>query len=452
MSTSTRPPRTIASRTGAHGPGPRSRALLERLARVENPGVTPIGPRFPVVWERAQGTRVWDVDGSEYLDLTAGFGVLALGHAHPAVVEAVSRQAAFLPHAMGDVHPARLKVELLERLAALCPGALGVTHLGLSGSDAVEAALKTALLATGKPGVMAFEGAYHGLSYGALPLAGRAHFREPFAAQLATHVRQAPFAGPASTDFRVTESILASGEVGAVVVEPVQGRGGVRPAPPGLLPALADLCRRHGALLIADEIMTGLGRTGRLFAIEDEGIEPDLLLVGKALGGGLPLAAAVGTPEVMEAWRGRAGEALHTSTFLGHPLAAAAALAVLDTIEREGLVERAATLGRFLLSELRSALGDDPGVAEARGRGLLMGVVLRDPASGRPDGARAWKVVEEMLARGVLVLPAGDRGEVIEISPPLIIEEAEIEHGIAALAAALASMPPGGGVSEARDG
>lgn len=427
----------------AGGPGPRSRALLERLARVENPGVTAIRPRFPVVWERASGTRVWDVDGAEYLDLTSGFGVLALGHAHPAVVEAVTRQAARLPHALGDVHPSRIKVELLERLAALCPGHLGVAHLGLNGSDAVETALKTALLATGRPGVMAFDGAYHGLSYGALPLAGRSYFREPFAAQTSPHVRHAPFVGPATADFRVIESNLASGTIGAVVIEPIQGRGGVRPAPAGLLPALGELCRRHGALLIADEIMTGFGRTGRWFAIDEEGVAPDLLLVGKALGGGLPLSAAVGTKAAMAAWATHSQEALHTATFLGHPLAAAAALAVLDTIEREGLVARAARLGKILLDSLRAALASDPGVAEVRGRGLLVGVELRDPASGAPDGRRGWSVVEEMLARGVLVLPAGDSGEVIEISPPLTIDEAEIEQGVATLAAALAHVPPG---------
>jgi len=427
----------------AGGPGPRSRALLERLARVENPGVTAIRPRFPVVWERASGTRVWDVDGAEYLDLTAGFGVLALGHAHPAVVEAVTRQAARLPHALGDVHPSRIKVELLERLAALCPGDLGVAHLGLNGSDAVETALKTAVLATGRPGVMAFDGAYHGLSYGALPLAGRSYFREPFAAQISPHVRHAPFVGPASADFRVIESNLASGTIGAVVIEPIQGRGGVRPAPAGLLAALGELCRRHGALLIADEIMTGLGRTGRWFAIEEEGVAPDLLLVGKALGGGLPLSAAVGTKAAMAAWSVNSQEALHTATFLGHPLAAAAALATLDTIEREGLVERAARMGRTLLDAAGTALASDPGVVAVRGRGLLVGVELRDLASGAPDSRRAWGVVEEMLARGVLVLPAGDSGEVIEFSPPLTIDEAEIEQGVATLAAALAHVPPG---------
>jgi len=457
-----------ADRPGAGGPGPRSRALLARLARVENPGVTAIGPRFPVVWERAHGTRVWDADGNEYLDLTAAFGVAAVGHAHPRVTAAIARQAVLLPHAMGDVHPARLKVELLERLAALAPGDLNVTHLGLSGSDALEAALKTAVLATGRSGVLAFAGAYHGLSYGALPLAGTEYFRTPFAAQLARHVHHAPFAGPGSAEFSSIESILAAGGIGAVVIEPVQGRGGVRPAPPDLLPALATLCRRHGVLLIIDEIMTGLGRTGRWFAVEDETVVPDILLVGKALGGGLPLSAAIGSEGVMASWRGAAGSgggiapahggriatahgggtpagpALHTATFLGHPLAAAAALAVLDVIAEEDLVARAALHGRTLREGLAAALAADAGVAAVRGRGLMIGVELRDPQTGAPDGARAAGVMVELCARGVLVLTAGAAGEVIELTPPLIITAVEIERAIAALAAALAAVPAGG--------
>jgi 4-aminobutyrate aminotransferase/(S)-3-amino-2-methylpropionate transaminase len=423
------------------GPGPRSRALLERLARIENPGLTAIEAGFPLVWERALGTRVWDVDGRQYLDLTAAFGVAAVGHSHPAVVETVARQAALLTHAMGDVHPARVKIELLERLAALCPGNLAVSHLGLSGADAAEAALNTAFLVTGRPGILAFDGAYHGLSYGTRPLAG-AHYREPFAPQLSPHVRHAPFVPDA--DFGAIESIIASGEIGAVLVEPVQGRGGVRPAPPGLLPALSGLCRRHGALLIVDEIATGLGRTGRWFAIEEEDVVPDVLLLGKALGGGLPISAAVASETVMAAWRGRPAPAILTSTFLGHPLAAAAALTVLDLLEREKLPARAASLGSALRRDLEAALAGIPGVTAVRGRGLMIGIVLTDPESGRPDGKRAWEVVVELCAGGILVLTAGEGGEVIELTPPLVIGESELAHAVEAIASALRRVPPRG--------
>jgi 4-aminobutyrate aminotransferase-like enzyme len=197
---------------------------------------------------------------------------------------------------------------------------------------------------------------------------------------------------------------------------------------------------------VADEVLTGLGRTGRRFAVEAEAeVAPDLLLVGKSLAGGLPLAAAVGTPAAMESWRRPAGEALHTATFLGHPRACAAALAVLDVLEHEGLAARAAALGTSLLAGLAAALGADPGVAAIRGRGLLAGIELRDPATGAPDGRRAWQVTEELLARGVIVLPAGEHGEVIELAPPLTIAAAELEHGVATLAATLAALPAAGG-------
>jgi 4-aminobutyrate aminotransferase/(S)-3-amino-2-methylpropionate transaminase len=418
-----------------------------RRARVESPGLLGGGPHPPLVWERASGTTVWDVDGRAYLDLTAAFGVAAVGHAHPAVAEAVARQAQALPHAMGDVHPARVTIELLERLQALAPPPLAVVQLGVTGSDAVETALKTAALATGRTGVLAFAGAYHGLSYGALGLTDRMHFRRPFAAQLAAHVEHAPWvgpgAGPADAAFGAIESILASGRIGAAILEPIQGRGGVRPAPRGLLPALAALCRRHGALLIADEIFTGFGRTGRWFAVEDEAVVPDLLVIGKALGGGLPISAVIGSEAVMHrAWGGRPGPALHTSTFLGHPLAAAAALAVLDVFAREDLVARAARHGPIFQDRLRAALGGLPGVAEVRGRGLLAGVALAHPATGAPDGDRALRVMGELAARGVLVLTAGAEDEVIELSPPLVIGESELERGITTLAGALARVEP----------
>jgi acetylornithine/succinyldiaminopimelate/putrescine aminotransferase len=290
--------------------------------------------------------------------------------------------------------------------------------------------------------VLAFEGAYHGLSYGALPLSGAAQFRAPFSAQLGAHVRRAPWVGPSDAEFSAIESILASEEIGAVILEPIQGRGGVRPAPAGLLAALAELCRRRGALLVVDEIFTGLGRTGQSFAIEAEGVVPDLLLVGKALGGGLPISAAIGTPAVMRAWEGHRGPALSTQTFLGHPLAAAAALATLDVLAREELVVRAGTLGRELQAHLTAALGGLPGVAQVRGRGLLAGIVLAHPETGAPDGARADRVLRELASQGVLVLTAGEAGEVIELSPPLMIDAADLARGVAALRAALAAVPP----------
>ena len=337
-------------------PGPRSRSLADRLARVESRNITARGEAGPIFWTEAAGAAVRDVDDNVYVDLTAGFGVAAAGHGNPRVGRAVARQFARLAHAMGDVHPADVKVELLERLAELAPGDLAVSILSANGSDAVESALKTALLATGKPGVVAFRGGYHGLGYGSLAVTGLDRFGDPFRRQLYPGVRFAPFPGlgedPGDSLGAVRAEVEAAADgpypAGAVIVEPVQGRGGIVVPPPTFLPELRDLCDALGLVLILDEVYTGLGRTGRWFACEHTGVVPDLLVLGKSLAGGLPLSAVVGGRGLMEAWPFSEGEALHTSTFLGNPVTAAAALANLREIEDRGLVARAGELGERL--------------------------------------------------------------------------------------------------------
>ncbi len=401
-------------------PGPRSRALAERLARVECRDTTCLVPEPPIFWESARGANVVDVDGNRFVDLGAGFGVACAGHAHPRIVRAVQEQAARCLHAMGDVHPPAVKVELLEALAARFPGGGGEvrTILGSSGSDAVEAALETALLATGRPGVLAFEGGYHGLSLGALEVTHRPEFRTPFAPKLPG---LAVFARYGDADDAARRLARSPHPVGAVVVEPIQGRGGERVPPAGFLPALRDLCDREGALLVVDEIYTGCGRTGRFFACEEEGVIPDLLLVGKGLSSGMPLSACVGRREVLDAWPPSRGEALRTQTFLGHPPACAAALASLAVIDEEKLVERSRALGEAALRRLREGLAGSRRVAEVRGRGLMLGIECVRPE----DAAGACR---EALRRGVIALVSGARGEVVSITPPLVIGE-EAFHG-----------------------
>jgi 4-aminobutyrate aminotransferase/(S)-3-amino-2-methylpropionate transaminase len=327
------PPRSLPPALISAVPGPRSRALAARLARVESRNVTCLAPAPPIFWERAAGANVWDADGNRFVDLGAGFGVASAGHGHPRIVAAIAGQAASLLHAMGDVHPATVKVELLERLTALYPGGVAARAvLGSSGSDAVEAALETALLATGRAGVVAFEGAYHGLSLGALDTTWRREFREPFTARLPGATVFARFGAVADVE-RVAQT--ASQPIGAVLVEPIQGRGGERLPPDGFLAALRALCDREGWLLIADEIYTGLGRTGRTWAVDHEGVVPDLLCVGKGLAGGMPLSACLGRVEVMDAWPASTGESLHTQTFVGHPPGCAAALVARDVLRDE---------------------------------------------------------------------------------------------------------------------
>lgn len=392
-------------------PGPRSRALAARLARVESRNVTALVPP-PVFWERARGANVWDVDGNRYVDLTAAFGVANAGHAHPRVAAAVAEQASRLLHGMGDVQPPAVKLALLEALAARYPGGgPAKAVLGSSGSDAVETALKTAVLASGRAGVVAFEGGYHGVSLGALDATWRPAFREPFAARLPGATAFARY-GDAKD---VRRAAAACDEpVGAVIVEPVQGRGGERIPPRGFLRALRELCDEEGYLLVIDEVYTGFGRTGSFFACEHEDVVPDLLCVGKGLASGMPISACIGRAECMDAWPVSAGEALHTQTFLGHPAGCAAALASIAVIEEEKLVEKAAETGAAALARLRAA-GRHPGVRDVRGIGLLLAVELRGPEQAAATCSRA-------LARGVITLLSGDDARVVGIHPPLAID------------------------------
>ncbi|HEX6941252.1 MAG TPA: aspartate aminotransferase family protein [Longimicrobiales bacterium] len=446
------------SRLVTEVPGPASRALAERLARVESPNITRLEGEPPIFWVEARGANVRDADGNVYVDLSAGFSVAAAGHANPRVAEAVGRQAATLAHALGDVYPPEIKVRLLERLAALAPEPLGVSILGSAGTEAVEAALKTAALYTGRSGIIAFTGGYHGLTYGSLAATWRPEFRDPFRAQIFAGVRFAPYPyayrwnepgepveGSLAAVRRLVESAArTSTPIGAVVVEPVQGRGGIVVPPPGFLRGLRALCDEYRLVLVFDEIYTGFGRTGRWFACEHEAVVPDILTVGKALTGMLPLSAAIGSPEVMAAWPPSTGEAIHTSTFLGNPIACAAALAQIDEIESRGLVERAAHLGRRLRERLESWRDRYRSVGEVRGLGLLQGVELvEDRSSRRPATALAAGVVREALRAGIILLAEGPAANVLAFVPPLVITERQLDHAVDTVEAALATAETG---------
>ena len=380
-----------------------------------------------------------DAAGRSWLDFGGAFGVAFAGHRNPRVVERITAQAARLIHGMGDIHPPAIKVEFLERLAGLLPWSDARTILGLSGSDAVEAALKTAQLATGRPGIIAFEGAYHGLTLGALATTGRSHFRRPFTDRLTDHARHLPFptaSAEAELALERAGALLAREPIGAVIVEPIQGRGGVRIPPSGFLARLHRCARAGGALLIADEIFTGMGRTGATFACEREGVVPDLICTGKALGGGLPLAACSGSAAVMDAWPSSTGEAIHTSTFLGHPLGCAAGLGFLDALESDRLTDRARTLGSRALEILRSELDGCDGVAEVRGQGLMLGVEL----GGRGVRAPGAVVAQRALELGLIAMPAGERGEVVELTPPAVLADEELEEGLEILVRAIRAV------------
>lgn len=434
-------------------PGTQSRELAARLARVECRDTTYLADDFPVFWDRASGANVWDVDGNCYVDLTSAFGVSSLGHAHPTLLAALRLQSEKLVSGLGDVHPTALKVRLAERLAARAPGDLGVSLFGSSGFEAVEAALKTAALLTGRPGAVAFEGGYHGLGYGSLALTWRPDFRQPFLRQLNPHVVHLPFphrrAAPERDASRVLDMLDrhlagASGDVvGAVVVEPVQGRGGVRFPQAGFLAGLREICTRRGRVLVLDEILTGLGRLGSWFACEREGIVPDLLCLGKSLGGGLPLSVCMGSSAVMSAWGISRGDARHTSTFLGQPLACATALATLDVLESENWPERIAIRATRLESVL-AGLRQLRGVTDVRGEGFLWAIEL-ETAAGAPDANRTFEVVRASLAEGVLVLADGSDHNVLTLLPPFCIDDEQIDAAVEVLRCALDRPLPADG-------
>ena len=505
-----------------------TRQVLDLLRRYESRNVTFIAPdgSWPIVWERARGVHVWDANGKKYLDLTGAFGVAAGGHANPRVVNAARQQMATLLHAMGDVHPHARKAELARELSRitferwtatvnppptppregsvpratscqfpswersgvglaaqrvsqqahgarfLTAPATGKVIFCNSGFEAVEAALKTAMLATGKPGVIAFEGAYHGLGYGALNATHREHFRSRFRSQLGGFGFFVPFppvdeetspdppltpvrrgtalrasralspdprevrGGMAESEKRIRR-LFRDEKIGAVLIEPIQVRGGVNVPPAEFLPLLRRLCDEHGALLILDEIYTGLGRTGKWFACEHSGVIPDLICLGKGLTGGFPLSACIGRADFMDAaWPPSTGEAIHTSTFLGHPVGCAMALAQIREVESRKLIERSGRLGKYLLNELAVRCRPRSVLGACRGLGLLAGLELRSP-EGSPQTAAALRIITAMLRRGFILLPEGEHANVISFTPPLTITERQLDSVIAALASIL---------------
>lgn len=431
---------------------PKTQSTLVLLTRFESRNITFQDPEggWPIVWERARGVHVWDAEGKRHLDLTAAFGVAAAGHANRPVVRAGQKQMARLLHAMGDVHPHEQKAKLARELSRLTferwtrGRSTGKTIFCNSGFEGVEAALKTARLATGRRHIIAFRGGYHGLGYGALNATHRGHFREPFRDQLGEFGLFATF--PASrTAMKDTKLELTTffrrHKVGAVLVEPFQVRGGINIPPPGFLRMLRVLCDQQKALLIADEIYTGFGRTGKWFAVEHAGVAPDLICLGKALTGGFPLSACVGRADLMDhAWPPSQGEAIHTSTFLGHPVGCAMALAQIAEIKRLDLLTATTRTGNWLLKQLQAI--KRPGRqwrVDARGTGLLAGLEIRR-ADGSPATAGCLAVIKRMLARGFILLPEGEHANVISFTPPLTITRRQLESMLRALNRTLAEV------------
>ncbi|MFN2545229.1 MAG: aminotransferase class III-fold pyridoxal phosphate-dependent enzyme [Actinomycetota bacterium] len=402
-----------APRIVVEPPGPRARELIERDRRFTSPS---LARAYPLVPARGAGSVVEDVDGNRFLDFNAGIAVASTGHSHPSVVEAIKGQADDLLHYSGTDFYLPIYAEVCERLDRIAPMP-GDTRSFLtnSGTEAVEAALKMARHATGRQYLIAFLGAFHGRSYGSVSLtASKAKYHAGFGPML-PGVLHAPYG-----DFDVIERdlfarLVPPDEVAAIVVEPVLGEGGYVLPPDGWLASLRDLCTEHGILLVADEVQSGMGRTGRMWAVEHWGVEPDVVLAGKGIASGLPLGATIARAELMR-WEVGA----HGSTYGGNPVACAAALATIDLIERE-LCENADKVGSQLLDGLRALAERQPLLREERGLGLMIGIEFA-------DGATADAVELACFRRGLLTLRAGDSS--IRMSPPLVITPEQAETGL----------------------
>lgn len=400
--------------------------IIEKYGQFVNPtqvALLKLGG-FDHIEHQADGVTITDLDGNTYIDCLGGYGVFSLGHRHPKVVQAVKDQLDRIPIS-SKTFLNKPMADLAARLAEIAPGDLQYSFFCNSGTEAVEGALKIARMATGRPEVLSTEGAYHGKTLGALSATGREMYRAPFA-PLLPDFRQVPW-----NDVPALEAAITS-QTAAVIVEPVQGEGGIQVPADDYLPQVRRLCDERGALLIADEVQTGLGRTGRMFGVEHWDIVPDIMTLAKALGGGvMPIGAFMATPAIWDKVF-RENPFIHTSTFGGNELACAAGLAALDATQTENLPDRAAESGAYFLRGLRAIQAEFPQVLkEARGLGLMLGVEFTDSDVGKV-------VIGAMVHRGVIAAYTLNNPNVIRFEPPLIITHAQIDTVLEAFSAAVA--------------
>jgi 4-aminobutyrate aminotransferase / (S)-3-amino-2-methylpropionate transaminase / 5-aminovalerate transaminase len=431
-------------------PGPKSRALMERRHRAVSSGV---GIATPIMAQEAKGALLTDVDGNTFIDFGGGIGVMNVGHADPRVVAAVKDQVERFTHTCFYVTEYEPYIELAEKLNALVPGAFEKRSFFVnSGAEAVENAVKIARASTRRPAIVAFENAFHGRTLLAMTLTSKVNpYKKtfgPFAPEIYRVPAPYPYRCPAGKDcsggcqgncFDFVERAFVGGvdpgSVAAVIVEPVSGEGGFIPFPDFYLRRLRELCDEHGIVLIADEIQTGFGRTGKMFCVEHSGVAPDLLTTAKSLGGGLPIGGVTGKAEIMDSVHvGGLG-----TTYGGNPLACAAALAVLETFEEEDLLSRANVIGERAMGAMREIRGKHPDfVGDVRGRGAMLAMELvKDPGTKAPDKERTGRIVEAALQEGLLLLTAGQYTNVIRTLMPLAITDEELEEGLSVLARAV---------------
>jgi 4-aminobutyrate aminotransferase / (S)-3-amino-2-methylpropionate transaminase / 5-aminovalerate transaminase len=424
--------RTIELRTEV--PGPRSREILARKERVVADALT---VSLPVVIEEARGATFTDVDGNTFLDFAGGVGCLAVGHSHPRVVAAIEEQARRFTHTDFTVVPYEVYVALAERLCALAPlAAPAKAAFFNAGTEAVENAIKLARAYTKRPAVIAFEGAFHGRTLLALSLTSKTHPYKAGLGPFAPEVYRVPFAndyrGPdPRTALEALERALitqvAAETVAAIVLEPIQGEGGFVVAPRDFMAGVRRICDDNGIVLVVDEVQTGFGRTGRMFAIEHYAVEPDLVLMAKSIAAGLPLSGVLGRAEIMDA----AGDSAIGGTYVGNPVAQAAALAVLDVIEDEGLLERAVGLGETIRARMVAWQERFEQIGDVRGLGAMLAIELvHDRSTKDPAPELASAVVEHAAQNGLLLLKAGIYSNCIRVLVPLVIGDAELDEAL----------------------
>jgi 4-aminobutyrate aminotransferase / (S)-3-amino-2-methylpropionate transaminase / 5-aminovalerate transaminase len=397
--------------------------------------------------QRAQNAELWDVEGRRYIDFASGIAVLNTGHVHPRVVAAMQQQLTQFTHTCFQVTPYEGYVELCERLNALAPGTTPKKSILFStGAEAIENALKIARYHTKRSGVIAFQGAFHGRTIATMSLTGKVGpYKAGFGAML-PDVFHVPF--PCAYHGVSPQQSLAAieqlfkcdiepGRVAAIIIEPVQGEGGFYIAPPEFLRSLRALCDTHGIVLVADEIQSGFARTGRMFAFEHSGVEPDLMTVAKSIAGGVPLSGVIGKATIMDAPpAGGLG-----GTYAGSPLACAAALAVLDVMEEEQLCERARTLGALITTRLKAMQAKSPAIGEVRGLGSMIAMELvKNRRADQPDPDLTRALVQAAATRGLVILSCGVYGNVIRLLAPLTISEALLNEGLDVLEASLADV------------
>jgi 4-aminobutyrate aminotransferase/(S)-3-amino-2-methylpropionate transaminase len=425
-------------------PGPRSRQITERKERVV---ADPLGLYLPIMIADGRGAIVTDVDGNSFVDFTGGVGCLNVGHAHPRVVAAVQEQAARFFHTDFTIVPYEVYVEYAERLTAIAPFS-GPSKAAFfnAGTEAVENAVKFARGYTGRPAVIGFEGGFHGRTLLSLTLTSKTHPYKAGLGPFAPEVYRVPFPdeyrGITARDAldaleRALSTQVAAETVAAIVVEPVQGEGGFIPAPPEFMEGLRAICDREGILLVVDEVQTGFGRTGRMFAIEHYGVEPDLITVAKSMAAGLPLSGVVGKAEIMDSlWDNAVG-----GTYVGNPVALAAAAAVLVVFEEEALVERAQRIGETARARMLAWQERFEAIGDVRGVGAMLAVeYVEDRVTKVPAPGIASRVAEEAALRGLLLLKAGVHSNCNRVLCPLVITDAELEEGLAAWEEALEAV------------